>query len=280
MKKLIFNGCSFMAGDELVWEQYHKERNRELTPWLTTNSNNFTDSDHEFRFEYLTYRKQYNLPGVTSKILGCDCIDLSQDGKSNQNIALETIACLNSFNKEERKNCHVIIGWTSISRIMKYSTMSKMFVDLTVGHYDECTDDPAKNALKEHIKTRILGGDDEDFILDYVVNVILLENYLISNNITYTFYRGLDDLVYDITTIGPFSYSNPYKLKITECTNHENWYKFADDNRTPISGIGWGTEFFKKPHMWVTPKNPHPSLESISNFSARLLEFIKTQQVL
>ena len=30
MKKLIFNGCSFMAGDELVWEQFHKERDKEL----------------------------------------------------------------------------------------------------------------------------------------------------------------------------------------------------------------------------------------------------------
>jgi hypothetical protein len=280
MKKLIFNGCSFMAGDELVWEQYHKEHNRKLTPWLTTNSNNFTDSDHEFRFEYLTYRKQYNLPGVTSKILGCDCIDLSQDGKSNQNIALETIACLNSFNKEERENCHVIIGWTSISRIMKYSTMSKMFVDLTVGHYDECTDDPAKNALKEHIKTRILGGDDEDHISNYIRNIMLLENYLIVNNISYTFYRALDDYIFDFNTVGPFNYEFKSTLQVNDCTNHINWYKFVDDHRNPINGISWATEFFNKPHMWVTPENAHPGLETISNFSEKLSEFIKTQQVL
>jgi hypothetical protein len=280
MKKLIFNGCSFMAGDELVWEQYNKERNRELIPWIITKDNKLTDSDHTFRFEYITYRKQHNLPCLTSKILECDWIDLSSDGKSNQNIALETIACLSSFTKEERENCHVIIGWTSLGRIMKYSKIAKKFVDLTAGHYDEHTADPAKNALKEHVKTRILGGDDEDFVLDYVVNVILLENYLISNNITYTFYRGLDDKVFNFTTIGPFSYTNSYTLKITECTNHSNWYKFVDDCRTPINSTGWGSEFFENHQKWITPKNAHPSLECMSNFSARLSEFIKTQQVL
>jgi hypothetical protein len=280
MKKLIFNGCSFMAGDEFVWEQFHKEHNRKLTPWVISKDDKLTDSDNTFRFEYLTYRKQYNLPAVTSKILGCEWIDLSHDGKSNQNIALDTIACLNSFTKEERENCHVIIGWTSISRIMKYSKMSNMFVDLAAGHYDEHTADPAKNALKEHVKIRILGGDDEDFVLDYVINVILLENYLISNNITYTFYRSLNDNIFNFTTIGPFSYANHFKLKITECTNHKNWYKFSDDLCTPINSAGWGSEFFNKPHMWVTPKNAHPGLEPIHNFSARLSEFIKTQQVL
>ena len=128
MKKLVFNGCSFMAGDELVWEKYHKEHNREPTGYYTENG------DILFRLEYLNYRKQFNLPAITSNILGCDWIDMSYDGKSNESITIETIAYLNGLTKEERKNHHVIIGWTSISRIMKYSPSAKLFVAVSYTH--------------------------------------------------------------------------------------------------------------------------------------------------
>jgi hypothetical protein len=109
---------------------------------------------------------------------------------------------------------------------------------------------------------------------------MLLENYLIVNNISYTFYRGIDDSMFDFKAVGPFDYKFKSTLQINDCTNHDNWYKFVNDHRTPINGIGWSAEFFNKPHMWVTPDNSHPGLETISNFSARLSEFIKTQQVL
>ena len=280
MKKLVFNGCSFMAGDELVWEQYHKDNNKSVVaPWYSNKE--ITDAEHLFRVGYLQYRQYFNLPAIVTRMLdGSEKIDLSHDGKSNENIAIGTITYLNTLSKEERENCHVIIGWTCLSRILKYSKINNVFVDLSAGHYDKHTADPAKNALKDYIKTRILGGDNEDFILDYVRNVMLLENYLIANNVSYTFYRALDDMVYGFEKIGPFNYINSYTLNIKDCSRHENWYKFKDNNYTPINGLGWGFAFFNKPHMWVTPNNSHPNLEYIRIFSARLSEFIKTQQVL
>jgi hypothetical protein len=281
MKKIIFNGCSFMAGDELVWEQYHKTYNKEITPWFTKKDSIISDSDTQFRYEYLKYRQDFNLPAIICKMLGGhEKIDLSQDGCSNENIVLETIACLNSFSKEERKNFHVVIGWTSISRIMKYSKQTKLFLDLSAGHYDEHTSDPAKNALREHIKTRILGGDDEDFILDYIKHVMFLENYLIANNISYTFYRALDDVIHGFETIGPFNYSSSYLLTVKNCTRHENWYRFTDTLHTPINSLGWSSEFIHAPSKWITSTNRHPGLETVNDFSTRLTSFIKTQNVL
>jgi hypothetical protein len=275
MKKVVFNGCSFMAGDELVWDRYQKEHNRKPVDWFHP-----VNDDTLFRLEYINYRKQFNLPAITSNILGCDWIDMSHDGKSNETITIETIACLNGLTKEERKKHHVIIGWTSISRIMKYSPSAKLFVSLTAGHYDEYTADPAREELKDHIKTRIFKSDDQDFILDYVKNVMFLENYLISNDVTYTFYRGLDDGVYKFKNIGPFDYFSNVTLNVEDCTNHNNWYKFDEHNVTPINGLGWNMLFFNKPHLLVTQLNSHPGYPAINDFTAKLADFVKKQNVL
>jgi hypothetical protein len=277
MKKLIFNGCSFMAGDEIVWEQYQKEFNKETVPWFSKENQSLALTDIEFRNNYIEYRKNFNLPAMVSRNLECEWFDLSRDGKSNEAIAMETITHINTIDKEERKNYHVIIGWSSLSRVMKYSKATKHFIDLTAGHYDG-SPDPVKVSLKDYIKAVILGGDDEDHIANYIRNIMLLENYLIVNNISYTFYRGVDDALYNFKTVGPFDQKFNSTLQVNDCTNHANWYKFVDNHRTPINSIGWSS--VNKPHMWITPNNPHPSLENISNFSARLSEFIKTQQVL
>lgn len=278
MKKLIFNGCSFMAGDELVWKQYHEECNRELLPWFSKNPLN--DVGIEFRYNYIDYRKNFNLPAMVSRNLGCEWFDLSRDGKSNETIAMETIACINSIDKEERTKYHVIIGWSSLSRVMKYSKIGNHFIDLTAGHYDGSNTDPVKDSLKDYIKEVILGGDDEDHISNYISNIMLLENYLIVNNISYTFYRSLDDNIFNFKTVGPFDYKFKSTIQVNDCTNHNNWYKFVDGVLTPINSIGWGSELLNKPHMWVTPYNAHPGLKAVSNFSTRLSEFIKIQQIL
>jgi hypothetical protein len=272
MKKLLFNGCSFMAGDELVWEKYQKEHGREFQAWHWKKLN---DDEALFRVEYRKYRKQFNLPAIVSRKLECEWDDLSADGRSNTNITIDTIAYLNGCSKEERQKCHVIIGWTCISRILKYSPFQKHFLNLTAQHYSEHTEDPAKEELKEHIKTQILGGDDQDFILDYIRNVMLLENYLISNNISYTFYRALDDAVYNFKNIGPFDYGSPLTLKVEDCTNHNNWYKFDDQHLTSVNGIGWNMLFLDKPDLCVSPSNGHPGILAVNDFSAKLSDLVK-----
>jgi hypothetical protein len=278
MKKILFSGCSFMAGDELVWEQFQKEYGKELRPWHWKQPNY---DEVIFRFEYRKYRKRFNLPAVVSGISGCDWVDISGDGKSNTGITLETISYLNNCSKEERQQFHVIIGWTCISRILKYSPSQKHFLNLSAQHYSDRTEDPNKEALKEHIKTQILSGDDQDFILDYIKNVMFLENYLISNNISYTFYRAHDESLYNFKNIGPFDYTSPYgsplTLKVEDCTNHNNWYKFDDQHLTPVNGIGWNMLFLDKPDQWVSPINGHPGILAVNDFSAKLSDFVNKQ---
>jgi hypothetical protein len=276
MKKLVFNGCSFMAGDEIVWEQFHKERGKEFQSYHFP-----VQDDKSSRLEYvLDYRKKFNLPAIVSRKLECEWDDLSADGKSNTCIAVETISYLNGYSKEEKQKFHVIIGWTSISRILKYSPIQKIFLNLTSHHYSEHTNDPSKEALKEHIKTQILAADDQDFILDYVKNVMFLENYLISNNISYTFYRAIDDGLYDFKNIGSFDYCSPFVLKIEDCTDHTNWYKLDEHNDTPINGLGWNMIFVNKPERQISQTNGHPNLSVVTDFSTTLSEFVKKQNVL
>lgn len=269
-----------MAGDELVWAQFHKERNREIVPWFPPPGTMMSMDHAVFRNEYIDYRRNFNLPYILCNELGTDRVDLSHDGKSNDNIAIETIAFLLSLPKEERKNYHVVIGWTSLSRILKYSPDAKHFVDLTAGHYDQEISDPAKVALKNHIKTRILDGDDVDFIQDYLSNVMLLENFLIANEVTYTFYRGVDDWMFDFATLGPFAFFSEYIIQVSACTDHTNWYSFSDDKRLPINGVGWSSFMRDNTSNWVTTSNCHPSASSMIDFAEKLAAFIKQQNVL
>ena len=278
MKKLIFNGCSFMAGDELVWKQYQKEHNKEMVPWFSKKAQLTEINDIVFRNGYIEYRRNFNLPAMVSRKLECEWFDLSRDGKSNETIAVETIAHINTIDKEERKNYHVIIGWSSLSRVMKYSKEVEHFIDLTAAHYNGT--DSVKDSFKDYIKAVILGGDDEDHVLDYIRNIMLLENYLIVNNISYTFYRALDDYIFDLNSVGPFNYEFKSTLQVNDCTNHINWYKFVDDHRNPINGIGWGSEFMKNSDKWIDPDNGHPNLSTVTNFSYRLTDFIKKQNLL
>jgi hypothetical protein len=124
-KTLIFNGCSFMAGDEIVWDKYCLEKKGRLLDWrnfwadleLKNKPAVLDDFMNYYRFDY---RRLHNLPMATSLHLGLERIDISEDGNSNDNIALSTIAYLISKPIEERKKYHVCIGWTITSRFLKF----------------------------------------------------------------------------------------------------------------------------------------------------------------
>jgi hypothetical protein len=151
---------------------------------------------------------------------------------------------------------------------------------LSAQQYTERTEDLYTQELKEHIKIQILGSDDQDFILDYVKNVMFLENYLISNDITYTFYRAIDDNLYEFKNIGPFDYGSPFILKVEDCTNHNNWYNFSNNSSSPINELGWNSEFVHKHNLCISTTNGHPGFPAINDFSTRLADFVKKQNVL
>ena len=105
MKKIIFNGCSFVAGDALVWDQYIKLKGLKNLSWEYYSSTKVSDDVIQILQDYKNnYRKFRNLPAFLGKFLKTEVIDISEDGHSNDGISFSTIQTLLDIPEKERKN--------------------------------------------------------------------------------------------------------------------------------------------------------------------------------
>lgn len=263
-KKIIFNGCSFMAGDEIAWEQYRNEVGNRLT-WkqFCSIEQIQTDADQEYWNTYQNvYKRNYNLPQFVINSLGLSVdnkIDISSDGKSNDMISISTINYILGIPPEERKNYHVLIGWTSIYRVMKYSSRHKNFMSLNVNH----TRTPVigSDEFKEYINAMLINADFEDIAMNYFKNVLMLENFLLANNITYTFYRALGNA--KECTMREHNFDPGHvvgSLKLDNISNVNNWIKFFNTDTNPIAGESWTTLCLDgQPNNWIHENNSHPN---------------------
>jgi len=282
MKKLIFNGCSFMAGDEIVWKDYCIQNNKPDLNWydfLTHKTPTDTAFWDEYRYDY---RMKRNLPSMVAKHLGTTHIDLSGDGYSNDIIALGTINYLLTLPPEERKNYHACIGWTTTARVMKYTYTAKCFYNLHINHIGHNKTDPILNELDEYLTVVIGKSYDEDIFLNFTKNIIMLENFLIANGMTYTFYKSLGTpkdtsppADRNMILAPPFV---KYAARET-ITNHDNWMRF-DDEHLPYMGDSWTSVILKQnEHLFVSKQNEHPNIEAASELSKMINNKIILQNV-
>jgi len=278
-----------MAGDEIAWEQYCLETKGRILKWRDYWSDKErTEDNQKFLDHYrYTYRRQYNLPMATAIQLGCDRVDISEDGNSNDNIALSTISYLLNRPIEERKQYHVCIGWTSTCRFIKYiegvsNSYNSHYSNLHVTHVGGEHCQPELRRIQYYIDASFRALSDEDLWLNFVKNVMLLESFLINNGITYTFYKALGT-INDVRSIGPFE---PFKFVIPndKVTNDSNWYNFKplhyEESKHPYENDSWTTTVLEFGDYWVSEENTHPNLKAVGDFSKDLANFIRNQNVL
>lgn len=285
MKKIIFNGCSFMAGDEIAWEQYRKEVGNGLT-WDQFCSKNQirTDADWAYWNNYNnSYKRNYNLPQFVINSLGLSVdnkIDISTEGKSNDMLSISTINYILNIPPEERKNYHVVIGWTSISRVMKYSSKYKNFMNLNVHHIDNPV--VGSEDFEKYITEIMLNADDEDRAMNYFKNVLLLENFLLANNITYTFYRAIGTAKECIMGEHRFDPGHILgALQLDKISNFNNWIKFYNTDTNPIIGESWTSlHLDNQPNNWIRASNQHPNTIIAMVLANMIKDKILEQQVL
>lgn len=284
MKTIIMNGCSFVAGDELVWQQYHTEYNKPVTNWWTMTN----DPEYElFREVYREkYRRQYNLPILIAQKLECNRLDLSADGNSNDGIVMDTIAFILTIPPEKRCNYHVVIGWTTLCRYLRYSKIKDNFFNLNVGYLQGKNSNDVIDELEGFIKGAMVNGYNQDFFFNFVQNIMLLENFLKVNNMTYTFYKSLgtpEDMKYCV--LGEFSEHRTIPKELV--TDHSCWLKFSDSEDSldhtylPYMGHSWNSAILKQnSNMFISKENCHPNIETVTNVSHLIADFIKQQNVL
>lgn len=273
-----------MAGDEIAWEQYRKEVGNGLT-WEQFCSKDYvkTDADRTYWDNYqLSYKRNYNLPQFVINSLGLSVdnkIDISTDGKSNDMISISTINYILGIPPEERKNYHVVIGWTSIYRVMKYTSKYKTFMNLNVCHMN----DPVigSTEFKEYISAVIINADIEDIAMNYFKNVLLLENFLLANNITYTFYRAIGTADECVMREHRFDPGHIIKeLQLDNMSNSNNWIKFYNTDVNPIIGQSWSSLHLHDPNNWIRDGNNHPNTALVIALANIIKDKILEQQVL
>lgn len=279
MKKIIFNGCSFMAGDEIAWEQYSREVGNTLT-WddFCSKTKIKTDVENNIWLDYQhVYKRNRNLPQFVINSLGLSTdnkIDISADGRSNDIISMSTINYILNIPPNERKNYHVVIGWTSLYRVMKYTSKYKNFMNLNIHHIDN----PVTGAedFIDYIKATLVNADNEDIALNYFKNVIMLENFLVANNITYTFYRAIGS-EHDCTMREHnFDSREIGQLQVDKISNFNNWIKFYDTDTNPVVGKSWTSlRLNDSPEYWIHDRNPHPNTKAAMEMAA----FIKNKML-
>jgi len=270
-KTLICNGCSFMAGDELAWEQFCKDQNLPISDFRK-----MIASDQVIFTTYMNYRSTCNLPISVAKILGTNRIDVSSDGNSNDMITTNTINYILSLAKEERKNYHVLIGWTSVARRMIFFAKNSCFANLNVHHL---TEPPFElHVFKNYIKTSIVEAENEDHYINYIKNLMLLENFLIANNMTYTFYRALGSDNDGMIRPNCFQPSWTGSFRDKEISNSNCWVKFRSSDIYPHLGSSWTQEILDKDHSnFVSMSNRHPNVNAVKHVSKIIADTIEAQ---
>ena len=270
-KKLLFAGCSFTAGDALVWDDFSKNILSLPIEW---------DSKEQKKHypDYTDYRKKFNLSSKTSSLLETECVDLSCDGNSNTGIALSVLNFLMNLSLAEQQQYHVCVGWTSWTRRLKYLKEYNTFLSLNPHQYKN----PNFEDVKDYIGEILINNSVYDHALQYIIDILLLENYLKYRDISYTFYRGVDSgcgwPTYDEIKKSLIGVKNKPLIPLDNISSNKNWMPFGDESDNHMFGKSWvGFNNTDYDNLTISKKNPHPNLRSVNLVAEKLSQFIKSQ---
>jgi hypothetical protein len=293
MKKLIFVGCSFTAGDGVAWDFYNP-----TVPWATARDTWRDDPElGKKMYDYYTnLRNLHTLSTQCANNLRCNSIDLSEDGNSNTNIAHSVIHYISSLDEEDRKDLHVCAGWTTIERVLKFIPSQNLFANFNhvLLERPDSYMKPIIDELYTYLKEVMINGHDMDHWLSYMSSVMLLENFLKANNITYTFWRSMGG--WDSETEKYQNYqetaskhkkfatlNNTLNYDLWNMSNKENWIDFIPLNNTRVfdpappwwgDGQSWSMTFTEDD---IIPNDRHPNLNCVKRFATLISEKIKSQ---
>ena len=271
-KKLLFAGCSFTAGDALVWDDFAKNILSLPIEWNSKEMKLYYP-------DYTDYRKKFNLSGKTSSLLDTESVDLSNDGNSNTGIALSVLNFLMNLSLAEQQQYHVCVGWTGWARRLKYLKEDNIFQNLTVHHLNGMA---GYKDYEDYIGEILINNSVYDHALQYIIDILLLENYLKYRDISYTFYRGIDSncgwITYDEIKKSLIGVKNKPLLSLDNISSNKNWMPFGDESDNHMFGKSWvaflNTDF---DNLTISKKNQHPNLRSVNLVAEKLSQFIKSQ---
>ena len=272
-KILLFNGCSFVAGDAVGWNDYTTKHT-----WQELNDQTATqykwDKMYNLYNDYTqNYRAKINLSAECANTLDTAKVDLSRDGNSNDTITLSTIGYLMSVSPEIRKQHHVCVGWTCTDRRIKWENN---FTNLT---FEMSNDSKYAN---EYAKVILPKNMPIDNFFNFMLNVINLEKYLQLNQINYTFWLSLPSYSQDLTKetweeiskIKPHAYHKTLPgISTQNMSDIKNWVNFGTNSILPLYK-SWNETLTNSDR--INEINGHPNLNAIKNLSKIITSKILT----
>lgn len=275
IKTLIFNGCSFVAGDALTWDEFNKE----LT-WEDCISRMGIDKRCQDLYQdyVINFRPRTNLSGKCGQMLNVSVIDLSMDGNSNDNIVFDTINLIETMEESKKEGLCVLIGWSEISRRVRWSRKLNNTMNLSASLY-------SKEDHKEHhrfIEEVVVNSDYCDHLLNYVGSIRCLESYLNSKNIPFIFWRGLgstpDDHSGRIRILASQGPGLPARQSVRIRFDDSRWIVFGEVESDIWIRECWYSHFVQDPERnLISRTNWHPSLPAVNDLAKRLVDAVRTR---
>jgi hypothetical protein len=258
VKTLLFNGCSFVAGDDLGWD-YSVGK-----PWNNIDLWN----------QHVEKRKTWNLAARCATELETTAIDLSQDGNSNTSIAITTINYILKLSEEEKSNLHVCVGWTEPTRFFHWVSKSKKFHNIILSNFindqSSWTNSPHATMIRQEMKdyclAKIAGESDTDVLLRYISEISWLESFLKANHISYTFWRSMGTVEHQLDNIGSV-------IAVDTISDASKWIVFNVDTKLPWIDESWYIHIRKNNESFSL--NNHPSDGSVNNQAIRICNYVR-----
>ena len=264
--KLLFNGCSFVAGDALTWHLHYPDIDPDLHIWGRKPHPKYSAQDIKMLSDryWRELRPRDNLAAQVSRLTGLEAIDISADGNSNRSIALSTIAYIS----EHPGDYWVCTGWTEPTRRTVWDPTADQWINLSLHRLE---DPQLPNRLRRYIHSNLVEAPEQDHILDYATSLITLNSWLAGRVQGHTQWRSM----------GP---SGP-----VDCLNRRSQYGVdvpsLEQILDPKDWLEPGPDPWCQPSWFyqlgsedcISASNRHPNLAAVERFARKISDKIRQE---
>lgn len=264
--KLLFNGCSFVAGEYLSWHKhfpdidpvqhvFHRRPHPIYSP---------DQIDKRIRTYFDTIRPSENLAAQVSRLTGLEAIDISADGNSNWAIALSTMAYVH----EHPGPYCVCIGWTETARHMVRDPLTPSWVNVNV---HRLTDPKIPPSLITRIREQIIKPPEEEHVLNYASAAQMLASWLVNLGIRTVQWRSMGTVI----DPEPLSYRDNFSVSLPnfdQLINNQHWISYQD-SCPAWRGSSWHMTMTESD--WISGRNQHPNLQAVERQAQRIADKIR-----
>jgi hypothetical protein len=262
--KLLFNGCSFVAGDALTWHIHYPDIDPDLHIWERRPHPRYSEQDIKMLSDryWRELRPRDNLAAQVSKLTGLEAIDISADGNSNRSIALSTIAYIS----EHPGDYWVCTGWTEPTRRTVWDPTADQWININLHRLQ---DPRMPRTMKDAIEHQLIRAPEQDHILDYATSLITLNSWIEGKVKGHTQWRSMGPHG-SVSCLDQRSQYGVALPSLGQILDSKNWLGHQDQ---PWAGPSWFSQLSDSDV--ISPTNWHPNLQAVERQAQLIADKIR-----